>query len=136
MIRRPPRSTRTDTLFPYTTLFRSFIVPKFLVKEDGTLGARNGVACGSIEHKMGIKASSTCVMNFDAAEGTLVGEPHSGMAKMFTMMNVARLDVGIQGLGLAATAYQSAAAYATERLQGRALAGPAYPDKPADPNTV
>ncbi|HEY9537015.1 MAG TPA: acyl-CoA dehydrogenase C-terminal domain-containing protein [Kiloniellaceae bacterium] len=113
-----------------------FIVPKFLVKEDGTLGARNGVACGSIEHKMGIKASSTCVMNFDAAEGTLVGEPHSGMAKMFTMMNVARLDVGIQGLGLAETAYQSAAAYAKERLQGRALAGPAYPDKPADPIIV
>src|SRR3546814_188435 len=98
-----------------------FIVPKFLVKEDGTLGARNGVACGSIVHKMGIKASSTCVMNFDAAEGTLVGEPHSGMAKMFTMMNVARLDVGIQGLGLAETAYQSAAAYAKERLPCRAL---------------
>jgi butyryl-CoA dehydrogenase len=113
-----------------------FIVPKFLVKEDGSLGARNGVACGSIEHKMGIKASSTCVMNFDAAEGTLVGEPHSGMAKMFTMMNVARLDVGIQGLGLAETAYQSAAAYARERLQGRSLAGPAYPDKPADPIIV
>src|SRR3546814_13028670 len=85
---------------------------------------------------MGIKASSTCVMNFDAAEGTLVGEPHSGMAKMFTMMNVARLDVGIQGLGLAETAYQSAAAYAKERLQGRALAGPAYTDKPADPTLV
>src|SRR3546814_3920982 len=85
---------------------------------------------------MGIKASSTCVMNFDAAEGTLVGEPHGGMAKMFTMMNVARLDVGIQGLGLAETAYQSAAAYAKERLQGRALAGPAYPDKPADPIIV
>jgi len=113
-----------------------FIVPKFLVQEDGSLGARNGVACGSIEHKMGIKASSTCVMNFDAAEGTLVGEPHSGMAKMFTMMNVARLDVGIQGLGLAETAYQSAAAYAKERLQGRSLAGPAHPDKPADPIIV
>jgi alkylation response protein AidB-like acyl-CoA dehydrogenase len=113
-----------------------FIVPKFLVQEDGSLGARNGVSCGSIEHKMGIKASSTCVMNFDEAEGTLVGEPHSGMAKMFTMMNVARLDVGIQGLGLAETAYQSAAAYAKERLQGRSLAGPAYPDKPADPIIV
>jgi alkylation response protein AidB-like acyl-CoA dehydrogenase len=107
-----------------------FIVPKFLVKEDGSPGARNGVACGSIEHKMGIKASSTCVMNFDAAEGYLVGQPHSGMAKMFTMMNVARLDVGIQGLGLAETAYQSAAAYAKERLQGRSLAGPiiVHPD--------
>ncbi len=113
-----------------------FIVPKFLVKEDGSVGARNGVACGSIEHKMGIKASSTCVMNFEEAEGYLVGEPHSGMAKMFTMMNVARLDVGIQGLGLAETAYQSAAAYAKERLQGRALAGPAYPDKAADPIIV
>ncbi len=113
-----------------------FVVPKFLVKEDGLVGARNGVACGSIEHKMGIKASSTCVMNFEEAEGYLVGEPHSGMAKMFTMMNVARLDVGIQGLGLAETAYQSAAAYAKERLQGRALAGPAYPDKAADPIIV
>ncbi len=113
-----------------------FIVPKFLVKEDGSVGARNGVACGSIEHKMGIKASSTCVMNFEEAEGYLVGEPHSGMAKMFTMMNVARLNVGIQGLGLAETAYQSAAAYAKERLQGRALAGPAYPDKAADPIIV
>ena len=113
-----------------------FIVPKFLVKEDGSLGARNGVACGSIEHKMGIKASSTCVMNFDEAEGTLVGEAHSGMAKMFTMMNVARLDVGIQGLGLAETAYQSAAAYAKERLQGRSLAGPQHPDKVADPIIV
>jgi len=113
-----------------------FIVPKFLVEEDGSLGARNGVTCGSIEHKMGIKASATCVLNFEEAEGYLVGAPHSGMAKMFTMMNVARLDVGIQGLGLAETAYQSAAAYAKERLQGRSLAGPAHPDKPADPIIV
>ncbi|WP_299400013.1 acyl-CoA dehydrogenase C-terminal domain-containing protein [Pelagibius sp.] len=113
-----------------------FIVPKFLVKDDGSVGPRNGVACGSIEHKMGIKASSTCVMNFDEAEGYLVGEPHTGMAKMFTMMNVARLDVGMQGLGLAETAYQSAAAYARERLQGRSLAGPQHPDKPADPIIV
>jgi alkylation response protein AidB-like acyl-CoA dehydrogenase len=109
-----------------------FIVPKFQVKTDGGLGPRNGVACGSIEHKMGIKASATCVLNFDEAEGTLVGEPHKGMRYMFTMMNVARLAVGIQGLGLAETAYQSAVAYAKERLQGRSLAGPKNPDKPAD----
>ena len=113
-----------------------FIVPKFMVKADGELGPRNGVACGSIEHKMGIKASSTCVMNFDEAEGTLVGQPHKGMRYMFSMMNAARLAVGIQGLGLAETAYQSAAAYAKERLQGRSLAGPKNPDKPADPIIV
>ncbi len=113
-----------------------FIVPKFQVKADGELGPRNGVACGSIEHKMGIKASSTCVMNFDEAEGTLVGQPHKGMRYMFSMMNAARLAVGIQGLGLAETAYQSAAAYAKERLQGRSLAGPKNPDKPADPIIV
>jgi alkylation response protein AidB-like acyl-CoA dehydrogenase len=113
-----------------------FIVPKFLPKEDGTPGPRNGVACGSIEHKMGIKASSTCVMNFDQAEGTLVGEPHKGMRYMFTMMNTARLAVGIQGLGLAETAYQSAAAYAKDRLQGRSLAGAKHPDKAADPIIV
>ena len=76
-----------------------FLVPKFLVGEDGALGARNGVRCGSIEHKMGIKASATCVMNFEAAEGTLVGKPHSGMRAMFTMMNSARLGVALQGLG-------------------------------------
>jgi len=113
-----------------------FVVPKFQVKEDGSLGPRNGVACGSIEHKMGIKASSTCVMNFDEAEGELVGLPHSGMRAMFTMMNAARLAVGVQGLGLAETAYQSAAAYARERLQGRSLTGTKAPDKPADPIIV
>jgi len=113
-----------------------FIVPKFMPKEDGTPGPRNGVACGSIEHKMGIKASSTCVMNFDQAEGTLVGEPHKGMRYMFTMMNVARLAVGIQGLGLAETAYQSAVAYAKDRLQGRSLVGAKHPDKAADPIIV
>ncbi len=113
-----------------------FLVPKFLVKSDGTPGPRNGVACGSIEHKMGIKASSTCVMNFEEAEGYLVGAPHTGMRAMFTMMNVARLDVGIQGLGLAETAYQSAVAYARERLQGRSLKGAKFPDKPADPILV
>jgi alkylation response protein AidB-like acyl-CoA dehydrogenase len=113
-----------------------FLVPKFLVGADGTLGARNAVRCGSIEHKMGIKASSTCVMNFDAAEGTLVGQPHSGMRAMFTMMNSARLGVALQGLGLGEVAYQSALAYALDRLQGRALKGPAAPDKPADPIIV
>ncbi len=113
-----------------------FLVPKFLIKPDGTLGPRNGVAIGSLEHKMGIKASSTCVMNFDDAEGYLVGEPHKGMRYMFTMMNAERLSVGIQGLGLGETAYQSAVAYAKERLQGRSLAGPKHPDKPADPIIV
>ncbi len=113
-----------------------FIVPKFLVKEDGTPGMRNGVTCGSIEHKMGIKASSTCVMNFEEAEGYLVGEPHTGMASMFVMMNTARLDVGIQGLGLAETAYQTAAAYAKDRGQGRSLGGTKAPDKAADPIIV
>ncbi len=113
-----------------------FIVPKISLKPDGTLGARNGVSCGSIEHKMGIKAASTCAMNFDGAEGYLVGEPHKGMRYMFTMMNTARLAIGTQGLGLAETAYQSAVAYARERLQGRSLTGPKFPEKPADPIIV
>ena len=93
------------------------------------VGPRNGVACGSIEHKMGIKASATCVMNFDGAKGWLVGEPHRGMRAMFTMMNDARLEVGIQGLGIAETAYQSAVAYAQDRRQGRALTGAKEPDQ-------
>jgi alkylation response protein AidB-like acyl-CoA dehydrogenase len=113
-----------------------FLVPKFLVKADGTLGPRNFMSCGSIEHKMGIKASSTCVMNLDAAEGYLVGPEHGGMRCMFTMMNGARLGVALQGLGLGETAYQSARAYAMERLQGRALSGAKFPDKPADPIIV
>ena len=113
-----------------------FLVPKVLPNADGTLGPRNGVRCGSIEHKMGIKASSTCVMNFDEAKGWLVGEPNKGMRCMFVMMNAARLGVAIQGLGLAETAYQSAAAYAKDRLQGRSLAGAKRPDKPADPIVV
>jgi alkylation response protein AidB-like acyl-CoA dehydrogenase len=113
-----------------------FLVPKFLPKPDGSEGPRNGVACGGIEHKMGIKASATCVMNFDGAKGWLVGQPNKGMRAMFTMMNAARLGVGIQGLGIAETAYQSARAYAKERLQGRALTGAAAPDKPADPIIV
>ncbi len=112
-----------------------FLVPKFLPK-SGTPGPRNGVMCGGIEHKMGIKASVTCVMNFEQAIGWLVGEPHRGMRAMFTMMNEARLEVGLQGLGIAETAYQSAVAYARERLQGRALSGAAEPDKPADPILV
>jgi len=113
-----------------------FIVPKFLVGEDGTLGERNAVACGAIEEKMGIHGNSTCVMNYDGATGYLVGEPHKGMRAMFTMMNAARLGVALQGLAIAETAYQNAVAYAKERLQGRALSGPKAPDKPADPIIV
>jgi alkylation response protein AidB-like acyl-CoA dehydrogenase len=113
-----------------------FVVPKFLVKDDGGLGPRNGVSCGAIEHKMGIKASATCVINFDDAVGWLVGEPHKGMRGMFSMMNTERLAVGIQGLGLAEASYQNAVAYARERLQGRSLAGAKHPDKPADPIIV
>jgi alkylation response protein AidB-like acyl-CoA dehydrogenase len=113
-----------------------FIVPKFLVKPDGALGPRNGVRCGGIEHKMGIKASATCTMNFDEAEGYLIGGAHGGMRAMFTMMNAARLGVGLQGLAVGETAYQSARAYAMERLQGRSLHGAAMPEKPADPLIV
>ncbi len=113
-----------------------FLVPKFKVARDGSVGERNGVACGSIEHKMGIRASVTCVMNFDGAEGWLVGQPNKGLAAMFTMMNTARLAVGLQGLGLIERAYQGALAYARERLQMRALSGAKYPDKPADPLIV
>ncbi|HZS82501.1 MAG TPA: acyl-CoA dehydrogenase C-terminal domain-containing protein [Stellaceae bacterium] len=113
-----------------------FLVPKFLPGADGGIGARNGVRCGSIEHKMGIKASATCVMNFDEATGFLVGKPHGGMRAMFSMMNSARLGVALQGLGLGETAYQSARAYAAERLQGRSLSGPKAKDKPADPLIV
>ncbi|MCR6632539.1 MAG: acyl-CoA dehydrogenase C-terminal domain-containing protein [Magnetospirillum sp.] len=113
-----------------------FLVPKYLPKDDGTPGARNGVACGSIEHKMGIKASATCVMNFDDATGWLIGMPNKGMQAMFAMMNTERLSVGIQGLGLAEASYQGAVAYARERLQGRSLTGTKHPDKPADPIIV
>ncbi len=112
-----------------------FIVPKFMPAGEG-VGARNAVACGAIEHKMGIKGSSTCVMNFDGATGWLVGEKHKGMKAMFTMMNAARLAVGIQGLGLAEVSYQNAARYTQERLQGRALTGIKHPDKVADPLVV
>ena len=113
-----------------------FLVPKFLVGDDGALGARNAVHCGSIEHKMGIKASATCVMNFDGATGWLVGEVNKGLAAMFTMMNYERLGVGLQGIGLSERAYQNALRYARERLQSRALTGPKCPDKPADPIIV
>ena len=113
-----------------------FLVPKFKVGRDGSVGERNAVACGSIEHKMGIRASVTCVMNFDGAEGWLVGQPNKGLAAMFTMMNTARLAVGLQGLGLTERAYQNALAYARERLQMRSLSGPKFPDKPADPLIV
>ena len=113
-----------------------FLVPKFLPTADGRPGMRNTVAAGAIEHKMGIKASSTCVMNFDGAQGWLVGQPNRGLMAMFTMMNAARLSVGIQGLGLAEVSYQNAVAYARERLQGRALNGASEPDKPADPILV
>jgi alkylation response protein AidB-like acyl-CoA dehydrogenase len=113
-----------------------FLVPKFLPSEDGRPGARNGVTCTAIEHKMGLKASSTCQMYFDDATGWLVGEPHRGMRAMFTMMNAERLSVGIQGLGVAETAYQSAVFYAKDRIQGRSLAGAKYPDRAADPIIV
>ncbi|HVF38156.1 MAG TPA: acyl-CoA dehydrogenase C-terminal domain-containing protein [Sphingomicrobium sp.] len=98
-----------------------FVVPKFLVNDDGTLGERNGVSCGSIEHKMGIHGNSTCVMNYDGAKGWLVGEPEKGLAAMFIMMNAARLGVGLQGLAQGEVAYQNAVAYAKDRRQGRAL---------------
>ncbi|CAB5580582.1 acyl-CoA dehydrogenase C-terminal domain-containing protein [Pseudomonas aeruginosa] len=113
-----------------------FLVPKFLVGDDGALGARNAVHCGSIEHKMGIKASATCVMNFDGASGWLVGEVNRGLAAMFTMMNYERLSIGIQGIGCAEMSYQSAVAYARERLQSRAPTGPVARDKAADPIIV
>jgi len=113
-----------------------FLVPKYRVNPDGTPGATNGVSCGSIEHKMGIKASATCVMNFDDSVGWLVGEPNKGMRAMFAMMNTERLSVGVQGLGLAEASYQGAVAYARERLQGRSLTGTKHPDKPADPIIV
>ena len=112
-----------------------FVVPKFMPEDDG-VGARNDVECGAIEHKMGIKASSTCVMNFDGAWGQLVGAPHKGLRAMFTMMNAARLGVAMQGLGIAEVAYQNALEYAKERLQMRSLTGVKAPDKPADPILV
>lgn len=113
-----------------------FIVPKFKLDAHGQTGERNTVSCGALEHKMGIHGSATCVMNFDAAEGYLLGQPHKGLMAMFTMMNSARLGVGLQGLGLADRALQNALRYARERLQMRALSGAAQPDKAADPIIV
>src|SRR5438270_6544479 len=113
-----------------------FVVPKILVNADGSLGAPNGVTCGSIEHKMGIHGNSTCVMNYDGATGWLIGEENKGMQGMFVMMNEARLGVAVQGLAQSEVAYQNAAAYAKDRLQGRSLSGPKAPDKPADPIIV
>ncbi|TXH39119.1 MAG: acyl-CoA dehydrogenase [Rhodospirillaceae bacterium] len=113
-----------------------FVCPKFLPDAAGKVGERNKLACGAIEKKMGIKASATCVMNFDGAQAWLVGQKHKGMSAMFTMMNFARLAVGIQGLGVAEAAYQGAVTYAKERLQMRSLGGVKAPDKPADPIIV
>ena len=113
-----------------------FIVPKFNVNDDGTLGARNGATVGAIEEKMGIHGNSTCVMNYDAATGYLLGDEHKGMRAMFTMMNEARLGVGMQGLAQADAAYQNAVDYAKDRLQGRDVTGAKNPDGPADPLIV
>jgi alkylation response protein AidB-like acyl-CoA dehydrogenase len=105
-----------------------FIVPKFIPNEQGELGARKAIECTALEHKLGIHANATCVMNLEAAKGFLVGEPHRGLPAMFVMMNAARLGVGMQGLGLTEVAYQNARSYARERLQSRALSGPKEPD--------
>ncbi len=113
-----------------------FVVPKFNVAKDGTIGERNGIFCAGLEHKMGIHANSTCQMVLENAIGTLVGEPNKGLAAMFVMMNAARLGVGVQSLGLTEVAYQNAVAYAKDRIQMRALSGPKAPDKPADPIIV
>ncbi|MEM9751359.1 MAG: acyl-CoA dehydrogenase family protein, partial [Pseudomonadota bacterium] len=113
-----------------------FVVPKFHINEDGSLGARNGVSCGSIEKKMGIHANSTCVMNYDEATGWLVGEANKGLRAMFVMMNEARLGVALQGVAISEVAYQNGAAYAKDRLQGRALTGDKNPEGPADPIIV
>ena len=113
-----------------------FVAPKFLPKPDGSLGARNALACGSLEEKMGIHGNSTCVMNYDGATAWLLGEENRGLPAMFTMMNEARLGVGVQGLALSEVAYQNAAIYAKERLQGRSLTGAKAKDKPADPIIV
>ena len=113
-----------------------FIVPKLKLDADGNPGEGNGVSCGSLEEKMGIHGNATCVMNYDEATGYLLGEEHGGLKAMFTMMNEARLGVGLQGLSISEVAYQNAVAYARDRLQGRSLSGPKAPDKPADPIIV
>lgn len=127
---------RTPEAVPGIKGISLFLVPKFMVNADGSPGERNAAFCASIEHKMGIKGSSTCVMNFDGAVGYLVGDPYKGINNMFTMMNTERIGVGMQGLGIGEVAYQNALAYARERLQGRSLTGVKYPDKPADPLMV
>ncbi|MEN9781617.1 MAG: hypothetical protein RL014_2765 [Pseudomonadota bacterium] len=113
-----------------------FVVPKFMVNADGSLGARNGIYCGGLEHKMGIHGNATCQMVLDGAVGTMVGEPHRGLAAMFVMMNAARIGVGMQSLGLTEVAYQNALAYAKDRIQMRSLSGTKAKDKPADPIIV
>jgi len=113
-----------------------FLVPKFIPDEQGVPGKRNALSCGALEKKMGIKASATCVMNFDGAAGWLVGEPNQGLAAMFTMMNYERLVVGIQAIGASEASYQTARQYALERLQGRAPLGTQNPNQPADPIVV
>jgi hypothetical protein len=121
---------------PGTKGISLFIVPKFKTARDGTVGERNSLSCGSIEHKMGIKASATCVMNFDGATGWIVDAPNKGLAAMFTMMNYERLGVGIQGLSLGERSYQNAVEYARDRIQSRAPTGPVAKDKAADPIIV
>jgi alkylation response protein AidB-like acyl-CoA dehydrogenase len=121
---------------PGTRGISLFIVPKFIPDSNGNPGERNRIRCGSIEHKLGIRANATCVMNLEEATGYLVGEEHKGLMAMFVMMNGARLGVGLQGLGLTEVAYQNAAAYAKERIQSRSLSGPKDPSKPADPIIV
>ncbi|VAV88829.1 3-methylmercaptopropionyl-CoA dehydrogenase (DmdC), partial [hydrothermal vent metagenome] len=113
-----------------------FIVPKVMVNDDGSLGERNSMICSSIEHKMGIHGNSTCTLNFDEATGYLIGEENKGLRLMFVMMNAARLGTGMQGLCQAEAAYQNAAAYAKDRIQGRSLTGPKNPDGAADPIIV
>ncbi|AYG94237.1 acyl-CoA dehydrogenase [Brevundimonas naejangsanensis] len=113
-----------------------FVVPKFLVNEDGSLGERNGVACAGLEHKMGIHGNATCVMAYENAKGWLIGEEGRGMNNMFVVMNEARLGTGLQGLAIGDAAYQAAVAFANDRLQGRSLTGPKNPDGPADPIMV
>ena len=113
-----------------------FIVPKFMVHEDGSLGERNALSCGGLEEKMGIHGNATCVMNYDGATGYLIGEMHKGMRAMFTMMNEARLGVGLQGYAQGAVAYENALGFARDRLQGRAVTGVEAPNKPADPIIV
>ena len=109
-----------------------FAVPKFLVRPDGSPGERNAIRCTGLEHKMGIHGNATAQLSLDGAAGSLVGEPHKGLAAMFVMMNAARLGVGTQSLGLTEVAYQNAAAYAKDRRQMRSLSGPKEPDQPAD----